>query len=68
MGVYFLSIGTGKVHKSGCPCKSQMNTENYKEFPSLDAIKQSTEKYITRCKRCMRDENESWSKVFGVHK
>ncbi len=68
MELYFLSIGTGKVHKGACHCKKRINTENCREFSSLEAIKQSTEKHITKCKWCMKDEDENWSKVFGIHK
>lgn len=64
MAMYFLSIGTGKVHKESCSYKKRINLENYKEFSSLEEIKRSTEKQITRCKRCMRDELENWKKVF----
>lgn len=68
MSSYFLSIGTGKVHKKSCPYKNQVNSENYKEFSSLEKIKQSTEKHITKCKYCMRDDDENWRKVFDIHK
>lgn len=66
MASYFLSIGTGKVHKLTCPYKVRMNIENYKEFSSLEEIKHSTEKHVTRCKHCMRDEDDSWKRVFDV--
>lgn len=64
MALYFLSIGTGKVHKESCSYRKRINLENYKEFSSLEEIKRSTEKHITRCKYCMRDELENWRKVF----
>lgn len=68
MKPYFLNIGTGTIHKTSCFRKKHINSENYREFSSLKAILESTDKHIKICKDCMRDEKENWEKLFGLHK
>lgn len=71
MGSYFLNIKTNKVHymseeKIGCRKRILSNPENYKEYSSLEEIKQ-TGKEISICNICMYDEamkewREEWKK------
>lgn len=71
MKPYFLNIGTGKVHSTirvTGTCKCQLHSENYREFDSLEEIKQLAEKYVSYCKICMKEEKEYWNKVFGIEK
>lgn len=71
MGSYFLNVKTNKVHymseeKIGCRKRILSNPENYKEYSSLEEIKQ-TGKEISICNICMYDEamkewREEWKK------
>lgn len=66
MKKYFMSVGTGKVHsltRANGTCKNKIHKENYREFSSLKEIKNLSEKRITLCKICMREEEDAWKKI-----
>lgn len=68
MKPYFLSIGTGMIHKTSCSYRKRINSENYREFSFLEEILESTDKHMKTCKSCMKDEKENWGKILDVHK
>lgn len=68
MGEYFLSIGTGTIHKKSCHFRNRVNNENYREFSSLKEIVDSTDKCTRICKICMKEENENWNKIRSSNK
>ncbi|MFR8010289.1 MAG: hypothetical protein ACLU8W_00805 [Clostridia bacterium] len=65
---YYLNIRTNKVHCStdSSPCQKRIEShpENYKEFSSLEEIKQTSKK-VSRCGSCMWKERDEWIEVFG---
>lgn len=69
MGSYFLNIKTNKVHyiseEKGCRTRILSNPNNYKEYSSLEEIKQ-TGKKVSICNTCMYGEaRKEYIETFG---
>lgn len=70
MGSYFLNIKTNKVHyiseeRTSCRTRMFNNPDNYKEYSSLEEIKQ-TGKKISICDICMYGEaRKEYIETFG---
>lgn len=70
MGSYFLNTKTNKVHyiseeKTSCRTRMLNNSNNYKEYSSLEEIKQTGRK-ISICNNCMYGEaRDEYIKIFG---
>ena len=62
-----MSVGVGRVHSlayANGTCKNRIHKENYREFSSLEEIRELSEKHIMKCAICMKNEEDYWNRVF----